>query len=147
MLGGVDCSFVIWYHAQRRNLSASELLHDAVEGYSELIRQTIEMGFPRVLVVSPPLPTMGDVKRPKNLRGSVAGTQLERTKLILQFNDAMRERCRELGAVFVDVTSDQLDPSTGLIAARFVREGVRNHHLAPEPYQELVAAKLAALEW
>ena len=50
------------------------------------------------------------------------------------------------GAVFVDVTSEQLDPQTGLIASRFVRED-KNHHLKPEPYKEVVRRELAALDW
>jgi hypothetical protein len=148
MLGGVDCSFVIWYYARERGVDAQDLLRDAVEGYGELIRQTIARGFRRVLVVSPPLPTMGDSERPANFRGSVEATQLERTRAVLEFNAAIERRCRELGAEFVDVTSEQLDPDTGLIARRFVREdNKRNHHLALEPYRDVVARKLAALNW
>ena len=146
-LGGVDCTFVLWHHARERGLDVQDLFQVAVDGYSELIRRTIAMGFRRVLVVSPPLPTMGDSERPRNPRGSVDATQQERTQLILQFNAAIETRCRELGAIFVDVTTEQLDPNTGLIARRFVREDTRNNHLAVEPYRELVAGKLAALDW
>jgi hypothetical protein len=146
MLGGVDCSFVIWHHAQEHSLDMQVVYRDTIEAYSERIRQTIAMGFERVLVVSPPLPTMSDEHRTRGLRGKVPGTHTERTKLTRQFNDDMQRRCEQLGAVFVDVTSEQLDPETGLIAARFVREG-RNHHLEPEPYKEIVARKLGELDW
>jgi hypothetical protein len=146
MLGGVDCSFVIWHYAREQQRDVQDVLGDTVDAYGERIRHTIEMGFERVLVVSPPLPTMDDMRRTKGLRGQVPGTLLERTNLTREFNAEIQRRCEELGAVFVDVTSEQLDPETGLISSRFVREG-KNHHLAEEPYREIVARKLAALDW
>ena len=146
MLGGVDCSFVIWHHANERNLKVHDVLQYAIDAYSELIRQAVEMGFPRVMVVSPPLPTMGDSDRPESLRGQVAATQLQRTALTREFNAAIEHRCRELGAVFIDLTGEQLDPDTGLIAQRFVRPAP-DHHLAPGPYRALMTRKLSALGW
>ena len=58
MLGGVDCSFVIWHHAGEHGLDVGDVLRDTVDAYGERIRQTLEMGFERVLVVSPPLPAV-----------------------------------------------------------------------------------------
>jgi hypothetical protein len=146
MLGGVDCSFVIWHHAREHGLEVETVFQEMVDAYGQRIQQTIEMGFKRVLIVTPPLPTMGDEQRTRGLRGQVTGTHRQRTELTLRFKVEMERRCQELGAVFVDVTSEQLDPETGLIASRFVREG-RNHHLKEEPYREIVARRLAALDW
>jgi hypothetical protein len=147
MLGNVDCSFVIWHHARESGREVQELLRLAVDGYSELLTRTLEMGFERVVAVGPPLPTMGDGWRPANARGQVTATQRERTELTLQFTAAMQERCAELGVPFIDVANEQLDPATGVIAGRFVRKELRNFHPEPEPYRELITRRLAALGW
>jgi hypothetical protein len=47
--------------------------------------------------------------------------------------------------VFVDVTSGHLDLGTGLIDRRFVRVTEHDHHLADDPYAELIAAQLRVL--
>ena len=45
----------------------------------------------------------------------------------------------------MDATTGHLDPATGLIDARFVRETTLDHHLADEPYAELLAERLGEL--
>jgi hypothetical protein len=80
-----------------------------------------------------------------NLRKTVTASQRERTELTLRFNSELRRRCMELGVVFVDVTSGHLDPRTGLIDPRFLRETEHDHHLADEPYARLIAGQLRDL--
>jgi hypothetical protein len=149
-LGEVDCGFVIWHRAARRGLSIDGQLAYTLDSYATFIENVIGMGFERVIILSAPLPTIGDMQSEwggsvASLRTEVTATKSERTGLTLRFNNGLRERCESIGATFVDVTTGHLDPSTGEIDPRFVRETRRNHHLADEPYARLIAAELSQL--
>jgi hypothetical protein len=102
-----------------------------------------------VIVLSAPLQTIRDypsaLGEVANLRKTVTASQAERTELTLRFNSELRRRCEEVGASFLDVTSGHLDPATGLIDARYVRETTHDHHLADEPYARLLSTELARL--
>jgi hypothetical protein len=147
-LGEVDCGFVIWLRAQRQRLSVEEQLELTVESYATFIEKVMRLGVRRVIVLSVPLPTIGDDPDEwgeiANMRKTVKATQHERTRLTLRFNEAVRERCDALGVLFVDVTSGHYDPETGLVDRRYVRDSHQDHHLADEPFAELIASELAA---
>ncbi len=149
-LGEVDCGFVIWHRAQRHGLSIDEQLTSTLDSYATFIESVIGMGFERVIVLSVPLPTIGDLQSEwggdvANLRTEVTATKAERTGLTLRFNSGLRERCESIGAVFVDITTGHLDPATGLLDPRFLRATHANHHLATEPYAQLVSGELSRL--
>ena len=147
-LGEVDCGFVIWYRAARHGLSVEEQFTQTIGSYEAFIARIAGMGFHRTIVLSVPLPTISDdgAKWGKvaRLRESVTASQAERTRLTARFNAELNERCRALGASFVDVTTGHTDHATGLVASRFVRES-DDHHLADAPYAELISSRLAAL--
>jgi hypothetical protein len=148
-LGEVDCGFLIWHRAQRKGLSVDEQLANTLDSYGSFIEQVAGMGFARVTVLSVPLPTISDLRSEwtgevANLRREVTATKAERTALTLRFNRDLAQRCASLGVMFVDVTSGQLDPSTGLIDPGFLRKNNRNHHLAQGPYSRLISAQLVA---
>jgi hypothetical protein len=147
-LGEVDCGFVIWYRAARHGLSVEEQFAQTVGSYEAFIARIAGMGLRRTIVLSVPLPTISDdgVKWGKvaRLRESVTASQAERTRLTTRFNAELSERCQALGVAFVDATSGHTDCATGLVASRFVRES-DDHHLADEPYAELISSRLAAL--
>ncbi len=147
-LGEVNCGFVIWYRAQRHGLSVEEQFTQTISSYKTFISEVVGMGFRRTIVLSVPLPTISDdgAKWGKvaRLRESVTATQAERTDLTVRFNTELDERCGTIGASFLDVTSGHMDPATGLVAPRFVRES-DDHHLADRPYAELISRELAAL--
>lgn len=149
LLGEVDCGFVIWHRAQRHGISVEEQLEQTLDAYQSFIGRTVGLGFRRVLVLSAPLPTIRDTPSEwgdvANLRKEVTASLEQRTELTLRFNEQLRRRCERVGATFVDVTSAQLDGATGLIAERFRREHSRNHHLADEPFSELIAGQLRSL--
>jgi hypothetical protein len=75
----------------------------------------------------------------------VKASQAQRTQLTTRFNELLAERCEALGVVFVDATSAQLDPDTGLIDARYLRATNLDHHLATKPYAKLISRALAPL--
>jgi hypothetical protein len=149
-LGEVDCGFVIWYRAEHHGLSVDEQLTRTLDSYTTFIARVASMGFRRVMVLSVPLPTIGDLPSERmgevaNLRKEVTATKAERTELTLRFNSELRERCDALGVTFVDATTGQLDPRTGLIHPRFVRKTHLDHHLERVPYIELVSSELGRL--
>ncbi len=145
-LGEVDCGFVIWYRAERYGIAIVEQLEKTLDSYSAFIESVAAMGFRRVIVLSAPLPTIGDSPSEwgevANLRQAVATKRVDRTKLTLRFNALLRERCAAIGAEFVDATSEQLDPRTGVIDARFLRPTHHDHHLADAPYAQLISGEL-----
>lgn len=149
-LGEVDCGFVIWQRAQREGLSVEQQLAVTLDSYAAFIEQTVALGFARVIVLSAPLPTIGDLASEwtgpvASERKQVKATQIERTRLTTRFNEGLAERCAALGVAFVDATSRQLDAATGLIDPRYLRATNLDHHLATKPYARLISEQLAAL--
>jgi len=148
-LGEVDCGFLIWRRADRLGLSVEGQLEQTLDSYATFIATVADRQFARVIVLSVPLPTIRDypsaLGEVANLRKTVTASQAERTQLTLRFNAELRKRCEQIGVVFVDVTSGHLDLGTGLIDRRFVRVTERDHHLADDPYAELIVAQLRVL--
>jgi hypothetical protein len=149
-LGEVDCGFLIWHRAKRRGVSVDEQLTGTLDSYTTFISRVADMGFRRVIVLSVPLPTIGDSPSERvgdvaRLRKEVNATKAERTELTLRFNGELRERCDAVGVTFVDLTAGHLDPATGLIDPRFLRKTNLDHHLEQGPYVELVSVELARL--
>jgi hypothetical protein len=146
-LGEVDCGFLIWHRARRLGLSVDEQLQVTIDAYAQFIERVAAAGFRRVVVLSVPLPTIGDDPEQwgeiANMRKTVSVSQADRTALTLRFNAALQRRCEHLGVDFVDVTSGHLDAATGLVDARFVRATHHDHHLADEPFARLIARQLA----
>jgi hypothetical protein len=149
LLGEVDCGFLIWLRAERHGLSIEQQLSATLDSYTTFIEGVIDRGFARVLVLSVPLPTISDSPSEwgyvAKQRAEVSASRAERTQLTLRFNAELRKRCDGIGAVFVDATSEQLDPLSGVIDARFLRDNSRDHHLATDPYSELIGRELARI--
>lgn len=149
MLGGVDCSFSIWYYVDEEGVGVEEEYQRAVDGYTLLLEQSLARGFARVIVVSAPLSTIPDnvtnFHRRLGKRSQVSASQIERTQLTLRFNAEMKQRCERIGAIYVDVSTETLDPDTGVVAARFVRTSHANHHVAGGPFREAMLRELSKL--
>jgi hypothetical protein len=147
LLGEVDCGFLIWHRANRLGLTVDEQLELTLDSYTTFITGLLGQGFKSVIVLSAPLPTIddsGEAAGPvASLRVAVTATKAERTELTLRFNAELQKRCVQLGVMFIDATSGHLDPETGLVDRHFLRANARNHHLAPGPYGDLIAAELS----
>jgi hypothetical protein len=148
-LGEVDCGFLIWRRSAVHGLSIDEQLAHTLDSYSTFIGQVAEMGFRRVIVLSVPLPTIGDypteMGEVASLRKTVTASQVERTELTLRFNAELGERCRALGVTFIDATSGHYDRDSGLIDPLFLQETQLDHHLADGPYAALIGSQLRSL--
>ena len=146
LLGEVDCGFLIWQRAERHGLSVDEQLTQTLDAYQAFITNLVQAGFKEVIVLSPPLPTIDDdakkIGKVARERISIAATQRERTQLTLRFTSELRARCALVGVTFLDVTSAQLDESSGLIRSDYLHRNPRNHHLADDAYSRLIAGQL-----
>jgi hypothetical protein len=148
-LGEVDCGFLIWRRAQRLGVTVEEQLEQTLDTYASFIASVADMGFKRVVVISAPLPTIGDDPSRwgeiATLRRTVTSTQSERSELTTRFNAGLRERCEALGVPFVDATTGHRDPRTGLVEDSFLRDSHQDHHLADGPYARLIAREMRDL--
>jgi hypothetical protein len=141
MLGEVDCGFVIWYRAEQRHAGVDEQLNDTIDNYLSFLRSVRADGFQRIAVISAPLPTIADGQtwgEIANLRQAVRASQLQRTALTLRYNELLGERCVAEGIQFVDATSRQLDPTTGLVRQEYLNSNPLNHHLDADLYAQLI---------
>lgn len=146
LLGEVDCGYVIWRRAEHRGLPVDASMRDSLERYLAFLREDVAPGVPELLVISVPLPTLPDDVDAwhgwvAQRRSDVRVSQAARTALTERFNAKLRAACEREGWTFVDATSAQRDPATGL-----VREGLRrrsgDHHLRDRPYRQLIRAAL-----
>ncbi len=152
-LGEVDCGFVIWHRARRHGLSSSDQLEQTLDSYMRFIREVAKMGFRSVSVLSVPLPTITDYPSQwgevANARKEITASQRERTELTMGFNEELRRRCAGGGVTFIDATTCQQNPKTGIIDPRFVRKGTDqvDHHLNDGEYAQLIAARVPEHLW
>ena len=148
-LGEVDCGFLIWHRARRLGVTVDAQLAHTLDTYSTFIASVVRRGFRRVVVLSVPLPTIGDDPAKwgeiASLRRIVTASQAERTELTLRFNEGLRARCAQIGVLFVDATSGHRDAHTGLVDRRFLRDTHQDHHLADAPYGRLIAREARSL--
>lgn len=138
-LGEVDCGFLIWFLAEKRQQAVNSLLNDAVNSYTQFIAQF--RGSRRIVVLSAPLPTIPDgfnTGEIANLRREVSVSQTQRTKLTLEFNRRIKSWCDRNEAVFVDLDSVSLDENTGAVRKCLLNANPADHHYCPEQYIQLL---------
>lgn len=139
-LGEVDCGFLIWLLAQKRQESVNQLLGRAVDSYTSFIGQHRSTG--QVVVLSAPLPTLADgvvQGEVANLRREVTASRSERTRLTLQFNRRVALWCEAHGVEFIDLDVAALDAQTGLLRASLLNADPANHHYDRDGFFELLA--------
>lgn len=149
MLGEVDCGFVIWYRAQKYNMSIESQFETSVENYLRLIDNILLTATKRVIVVSTPLPTIPDsqvtpVGEVANKRLEVKASLSERTSLTRRYNLRLKEACMQRNIVYLDCEKDILDPQTNTVRTKFLNEDPADHHLSSKEFANILAPKM---EW
>jgi hypothetical protein len=120
----------------------------SVSAYVRFLQDVKSRGHNRLIICAVPLPSItdelpeGEVAR---LRSSVTASMRARTDMTLAFNQQVRELCDSEGWMFVDYEAELLDPSTRLLRAEFRNPNPADHHLDPDRFAELVAARLRSL--
>lgn len=141
-LGEVDTGFVIWYRAEKYNTSVSEMLEKALINYQKLLLTLSKTS--RVICMSTPLPTIKDGQHwgeIANARKKVKATQLQRTKLTLQFNMRMQVFCKKNGISYLPFDRESIGQN-GLVDSRLLNSNSTEHHYAKDIYAEMILDKL-----
>lgn len=145
VLGEVDCGYVIWRRA-RRGSPVEDELERTLAAYAAFLGEVRAAHPRRVLVLSVPLPTLPDDAtgwgEVAQKRSDVTASQAERTALTDAFNRRLAELCAAEGHRFVDATSGQRDPATGLVREDLLRRGEADHHLAHAGFRALLEPAL-----
>lgn len=102
---------------------------------------------PRFIVVSVPLPAVrdddsGDVmERPFP---GLSASQQERASMTLEFNARLREWVQAKGGYFLDLDSELLDSSAGLLRDEFRKPDKVDNHLEPDAFTALLCRRLSS---
>jgi hypothetical protein len=138
LLGEVDTGFVIWYRAEKYNESVTTMLNVALKNYQELLSFFTKNS--NVICISTPLPTIKDNQSfggVANARKDIVATQLERTKLTLEFNRKMHYFCNENSIAYVNL--DQLSLNTsGCVNEYLLNSDLNDHHYDDLKYADLI---------
>ena len=145
-LGEVDCGFVIWYRAEKMGITVDDQLEVSLDNYLRFIDRQVASGFD-VWVMSAPLPTIGDTQdrgEVANLRRMVVASQSERTALTIRYNQRLQQSCLQRRVRFIDVSSEQFDPATGIIKPEFIHSNRLDHHLDDSAWGDVIVRELTS---
>ncbi len=149
MLGEVDCGFLIWQLSMTRGTSIDFEFQRSLERYRTYLAQLLAAGR-RLAIVSVTPPTVVDYQTWEGLgrvRSKVTSTMSERAALTVAYNDEMRSWAAANGCGFLDLDESLLDPDTGLVADAFLTDVAWDHHLADEPFAEVLTTLVPTLQW
>lgn len=149
-LGEVDCGFVIWCRADKRETSVQEQFELSLANYIQLIETYLETTPPaNMIVCSVPLPTIPDHQLVKgevaNKGLSISATQKQRTDLTIKYNHRLNAFCKQRGIRYMDLQQETLDPQAGVVSKDFLDENSLDHHLEPVKLSHLIIPKLNVL--
>jgi hypothetical protein len=145
-LGEVDCGFVMWLRAQRHGDSVASQMEASIAAYADFLREMIAGGHRRIVLTGATPPTIRDgavIGDVADARREVTASQAERTALTVRYNARLKALAAELGLCWADATEDLIDPSTGLVADRFLNADAADHHLETQAAGRIWAKKLA----
>jgi len=148
MLGEIDGSFLIWRLAQRKGLSVDDILNKTIEHYSDFLAYIKNMN-KDLYVVSASLPTLNDgMEKAANLavRGTISASKRDRTEMTLKFNSFVKDRCRIIGAKFIDLDPLSIDENSGLVQERLINAIVPDNHYDERVYADMIRKKLLDMQ-
>lgn len=149
MLGEVDVGYRVWVHAEQRGCPPEDLIAETMARYTQFLR-TYAGRFSRVVIVSVPLPAAGDFHDDRDmqtLRPNLSASQSQRTLLTLDFNERLRATSTSLGAYFLGMDEQILDPTTGIIRPQFLRKDKIDNHYDWNAFARLLCALLTTVEF
>ncbi|GAB3110445.1 hypothetical protein GCM10027288_24560 [Bordetella tumbae] len=132
-LGEVDCGILIWMRVQKNASSLQAELRRSVAAYFSFIDELIGEGYRDIIITSATLPTINDFDQlgavVNERRSKVTATQVERTQLTLDFNRYLQTEALSRGLGFVDVSSEMLNSTSGVVDTSFRNKNPANHHM------------------
>lgn len=145
MFGEVDCGFLIWFLADKRDQSVDNLFLKAFENYVQFIN-SVSISNDHKIIVSAPLPTIKDgvyLGEIANLRKSISASQKERTNLTLKFNDKLRNWSTKKSIKYVGLDNMVLNVETGVVQEKYLNRNKKNHHYDLPSFIRLLAVQLS----
>jgi hypothetical protein len=138
LLGEVDTGFVLWYQADKYNMSVRFLLGKMLENYKKLVISTL--GADNTIIISAPLPTIKDGQfwgAVANARKEVNVSQKERTDLTLEFNRLMSEWAFNHEINFINLDGASLGDNS-LVSETLINSDHCDHHYEKDAYARLI---------
>ncbi len=141
-LGEVDTGFVIWYRAEKYQVSVDKMLIQAVENYTNLLSKLTNSA--QVICISTVLPTIKDKQswgEIANARKEIKATQLERTELTLKFNQRIQEYCLTHDIDFISLDLESL-AENGIVSDKLMHSDPNDHHYNQAVYSSMLVKYL-----
>jgi hypothetical protein len=129
MLGEVDTGFVIWYRADKYDISVQDAFEKTLRTYQQFLGDIKARGLSPICV-STPLPTIQDDNdwgEIANERKAVSTSQRERTELTLAFNREMEAFCRTENIAYINLDGSSLG-ADGLVKEKLLNRNPSDHH-------------------
>lgn len=146
LLGEVDIGFLIWYRADKYNISILETFDLAVTRYSNFLSMLRKID-KKLIVISAPLPTIqeGVVKgKVAELRKSINATLQERTELTIRFNKEISKFCRNRDIKYIDLDNICLGEN-GIVKKQMINKNSNDHHYNKYEYARLLSQRLKTI--
>ncbi|MFT4021748.1 MAG: hypothetical protein QM666_09555 [Acinetobacter sp.] len=132
-LGEVDCGVLIWFEAQKNQISVQDQAKQSIDAYFEFIEGLRSEGYNNIIITSATLPTINDDDHASEIvllrKQKVSATFQERTDLTVYFNKLLRTRAKKVGIQFIDVTTSFIDRATNFTHLKFRNKKLGDHHM------------------
>lgn len=146
-LGEVDASFLVWFLAEKKNTSFDAMFSESIRRYQEFLLP-VKKKINNLIVCSVPLPTIKDgQKNPTELilRDTIDVPYLDRTHMVLRFNDTLRKFCKINNIAFLDLDESVINPKTGLLEESYIRQDKYDNHYIEYEYIKSIIPKFEEL--
>ena len=140
-LGEVDVGFLMWVRSERNGISIEEQMESTLANYFDLLDKILKItsALAIISIIPQTIKDGSKIENVANLRGQIKATQLERTKLSFKMNARLKEFAKLRKIVFLDLDSELVDASTGIVKDKFLNSNPQDHHLNSSMLVELVA--------
>lgn len=141
-LGEVDTGFVIWYRADKRDLSVDEVFEQTITNYSNFIKSIPD--HIKVICVSAPLPTIKDGQdwgEVANQRRAVTASRKDRTQLTQKLNERMADLATKEGFYHINLDAHSLG-ADGILREDLLNEDPHDNHYEVSAYQDMLLPRL-----
>ena len=146
MLGEVDCGFVIWYRAEKHNISIDDQLNTSVTNLFKFVNDELYMfNQNNIIILGANLPTIKDNTNKNFLSGArseVNATILERTQITIKYNALLSHNCKSKKYNYIDIVNETINKRTNIIKDKFLNNDPYDHHLSSEITSKIWLKKL-----
>ena len=147
-IGEVDCGFVIWFREMQGKGSVGELFNESLNNYKRFVDYLINKGYNKIILVSVPLPTIGDdapLGEVAEMRSSIRVDQKTRTVITKKYNSELYSYAKEKNILFLNYEPEITNAETGLVKTCFKNENPGDHHLNVTKIAPILRRKLRKL--